>query len=50
MVIAGGAGGVQELQFYYQEGSSWIYPDWFESYRNHIPEDERHDLIEAYRK
>ena len=40
----------KELQFYYQEGSSWVYPDVFESYRDHIPEAERHDLMTAYHK
>ncbi len=37
-----------ELQWFYQEGASHIYPDAFEPYRNHIPVDEQHDLIKAY--
>lgn len=40
----------QELQFYYQEGSSWVYPDYFDAFRNHIPKDEQHDLMQAYHK
>lgn len=40
----------QELKFYYQEGSSWIYPDAFEPYLEHIPKSERHDLMTAYHK
>jgi proline iminopeptidase len=37
-----------ELQWFYQDGASHIFPDAFEGYRNHIPEDERSDLIKAY--
>jgi len=37
-----------ELLWFYQEGASFIFPDKFEPYRNHIPEEERHDLIAAY--
>lgn len=33
-----------------QEGSSWIYPDAFEPYEQHIPPAERGDLIKAYHK
>ena len=39
-----------ELEFFYQEGSNFIYPDLWEVYRDHIPEDERHDFITAYHK
>ena len=31
-------------------GASAIYPDKFEEFVGHIPEDERGDLVEAYRK
>jgi proline iminopeptidase len=37
-----------ELEWFYQEGSSWIFPDAFEDYLQVIPEDERSDMIAAY--
>jgi len=37
-----------ELQWFYQDGASHIFPDKFEPYREHIPEEERGDLIKAY--
>ena len=37
-----------ELHWFYQEGASHIFPDAFDSYREHIPENEQHNLIEAY--
>jgi proline iminopeptidase len=37
-----------ELEWFYQEGSSWIFPDAFEDYLRVIPEDERSDMIAAY--
>lgn len=39
-----------ELEWFYQEGCSWIYPDAFEDYLAPIPEDERGDMIAAYYK
>jgi len=39
-----------ELQFYYQEGASFIFPDAWEHYKAAIPVEEHHDLITAYRK
>lgn len=39
-----------ELQWFYQEGASWLFPDLWEDYLAPIPEDERGDLIAAYRK
>lgn len=39
-----------ELQWYYQEGASWLFPDLWEAYLAPIPEAERGDLIAAYRK
>ncbi|XP_071147206.1 probable proline iminopeptidase [Mytilus edulis] len=38
----------RELLWFYQDGTSLIYPDKFEAYRDHIPEVERGDLISAY--
>ncbi len=40
----------EELQWFYQEGASWIFPDFWENYKNLIPENERHDFIKAYYK
>lgn len=37
-----------ELEWFYQEGCSWIFPDAFEAYAKIIPESERGDMIEAY--
>ena len=40
----------KELQWFYQHGASEIFPDAFAPYRDHIPQDEQHDLISAYYK
>lgn len=37
-----------ELHWFYQDGASHIFPDAFDSYRDHIPLEEQHDLIRAY--
>ena len=37
-----------ELQWFYQQGASAIYPDRFAAYVAAIPSDERHDLIAAF--
>lgn len=37
----------EEVQFFYQDGSSWIFPEAFEVYKNFIPEAERDDLVGA---
>jgi len=37
-----------ELHWFYQDGASHIFPDAFDSYRDHIPTEEQHNLIEAY--
>ncbi|PWN43208.1 putative proline iminopeptidase [Ceraceosorus guamensis] len=39
-----------ELEFFYQNGASHIFPELFAPYREEIPEDERHDMIAAYHK
>lgn len=39
-----------EVAWFYQEGTSWLYPDAFEDFVAPIPEDERGDLIEAYHR
>jgi proline iminopeptidase len=39
-----------ELLWYYQEGASWLFPDKWERFVAPIPQEERHDLIAAYRR
>jgi len=40
----------KEIDWFYQAGTSNIYPDAWEAYLEPIPEDERHDLVAAYYK
>ena len=40
----------KEIQWFYQEGASYIYPDAWEKYLEPIPENEHNDLISAYYK
>ncbi|TWT21949.1 prolyl aminopeptidase [Luteimonas wenzhouensis] len=37
-----------ELQWFYQEGASRLFPEAWQQYLAAIPEDERHDLVAAY--
>ncbi len=39
-----------EVDWFYQEGANWIYPDSWEGFINAIPEEERDDLMSAYYK
>lgn len=39
-----------ELEWFYQEGASRLFPDHWEPYRDLIPEDERGDMMAAYSK
>ena len=39
-----------ELLWYYQDGASWMFPDKWEGFLAPIPEDERGDLMAAYRR
>ncbi|WP_241132383.1 prolyl aminopeptidase [Achromobacter insuavis] len=39
-----------EVQWFYQEGASWLFPDRWEEYLAPIPEAERGDLVAAYHK
>jgi proline iminopeptidase len=39
-----------ELEWFYQEGCSWIFPDEFAAYQSQIPPAERGDMIAAYHK
>ena len=38
----------RELQWFYQDGCSWIYPEAFAAFQEPIPMAERGDLIDAY--
>lgn len=40
----------KEIDWFYQDGCSKIFPDMWEDYKNHIPENERHDFVSAYHK
>lgn len=40
----------EEIQWFYQSGASFIFPDVWEQYVAPIPEDERHDFVTAYYK
>lgn len=39
-----------EIQWFYQHGTSELFPDRWEKYLQIIPENERHDLVTAYYK
>ncbi len=39
-----------EIDWFYQEGASFIFPDIWESFLAQIPEDERDDLVAAYQR
>lgn len=39
-----------EIQWFYQEGASQIFPDVWDEYLKPIPTNERHDLVTAYYK
>ena len=40
----------KEIQWFYQEGASWIFADVWEEFLNVIPEDERVDMVGAYHR
>ena len=40
----------KELKWFYQYGASEIYPEAWQGFLKEIAEEDRHDLIEAYRK
>ncbi len=40
----------RDIQWFYQDGASYIYPDLWQDYLNVIAEDERNDLVAAYYK
>lgn len=39
-----------EIKWFYQEGASHIFPDYWEDFIEPIPEDERDDMVSAYYK
>lgn len=40
----------KEINWFYQEGASFVFPDKWENYLAPIPEDERDDLVSAYHR
>lgn len=40
----------KELEWFYQEGASWVFPEAFEDYLKPIPPEERGDMIAAYHR
>lgn len=40
----------KEIDWFYQEGASYIFPDAWEEYLKPIPPEERHDMLTAYYK
>ncbi|MBX2861210.1 MAG: prolyl aminopeptidase [Vampirovibrio sp.] len=40
----------EEIQWFYQEGCSWIYPEVWEKFEAQVPVDQRHDMVTAYYK
>jgi proline iminopeptidase len=39
-----------ELEWFYQKGADMLFPDYYEPYKNAIPEEERGDMMKAYYK
>jgi proline iminopeptidase len=39
-----------EIDWFYQEGANWLYPDAWEAYEAAIPADERGDFVSAYHR
>ena len=40
----------EEVQWFYQDGTNTIFPDYWEDFVTQIPEGERHDMLAAYHK
>lgn len=38
----------EEIQFFYQEGSSWLFPEFFEEFSGLLPEVEKKDILFNY--
>ena len=39
-----------ELKWFYQEGASFVFPEYWQDYHNHIPAEERGDMMAAYHR
>jgi proline iminopeptidase len=39
-----------EIRWFYQEGASWVFPDFWQDFLAPIPQEERHDLLGAYHR
>lgn len=39
-----------EIRWFYQLGASNMFPEYWQTYFDHIPADERHDMVKAYYK
>lgn len=37
-----------EIKFFYQEGSSWLFPEYHDELKSLLPEVERHDILSGY--
>jgi proline iminopeptidase len=40
----------EELDWFYQKGADWLFPDFFDAYQAVIPVEERGDMMKAYYK
>lgn len=40
----------EEINFFYQEGSSWLFPDYHDQLKSILPKEEQHDILEGYWK
>jgi proline iminopeptidase len=38
----------EEIKFFYQEGSSWLFPDFFQELKSLLPEVEQHNILFNY--
>jgi proline iminopeptidase len=38
----------KEIRWFYQEGTSWMFPEFWEAYLNPVPVEKRHDMVKAY--
>ena len=39
----------EEIIYFYQHGSSYVFPEYHDLFKNQIEPEKRHNLIEAYR-
>ena len=40
----------KEIEWFYQQGANRIFPDYWEAFIEHIPEEERDDLVQAHHR